>query len=383
MAVVAVGWQVYSINRSPLDLGLIGLAEFAPLPLLALPAGQLADRFSRRLLVAISVGLDIAVMSLLLVVTLEGATKLWPFLALATAAGVSASIGAPPGRAMPATLVPVELIASAMALRSIAFQAGMVAGPALGGLLFAIRPALVYEVALGLFVIALVAVLFMRDPPRAEHEVKPVIGLDSLFAGIRFIRRTPMLAGAILLDLFAVLFGGAIALLPVFARSILHTGPLGLGILRSAPAVGALIAGIWLTRRPLQRHAGHTLLYVVGAFGVSIVVFGLSHNYVLSLLALAVSGLVDMVSMNIRATTVAMATPNELRGRVVAVEMVFISASNELGAFESGFAAALIGTVPAVVVGGAFTIALALLWTRFFPSLAKIDRMEDLRPEPV
>jgi MFS family permease len=209
------------------------------------------------------------------------------------------------------------------------------------------------------------------------------IGLDSVFAGIHFIRDTPMLAGAILLDLFAVLFGGAVALLPVFARSILHTGPLGLGILRSATAVGALLGAIWVARRPLKRHAGRTLLLVVGAFGASIVVFGLSHNFELSFAALAVSGFVDMISMNIRAITVATATPNALRGRVTAVEMIFISASNELGAFESGLAAALIGTVPAVVAGGAITITLAVLWTKFFPSLAKIDRMEDLRPEVV
>ena len=222
----------------------------------------------------------------------------------------------------------------------------------------------------------------MREPAVAQIESRPVAGLDSLFAGVRFIRDTPMLAGAILLDLFAVLFGGAVALLPVFARTILHTGPLGLGILRSATAVGALAGGIWVARRPLKRHAGRTLLLVVGAFGISIVVFGLSHNFQLSFAALAVSGFVDMISMNIRAITVATATPNALRGRVTAVEMVFISASNELGAFESGVAAALLGTVPAVVAGGAITIALAVLWTKFFPSLAKIDRMEDMRPEP-
>ncbi len=384
MVVVAIGWQVYAIHRSPLDLGLIGLAEFVPLLVLALPAGQLADRFSRRLVFAASVVVDTMVVALLLVVTLAGATKLWPFLALAAATGVASALGSPAGRALPPTLVPVDIIASAMAWRSIAFQVGMVAGPALGGFLFAIRPEAVYASAIVFFIAALVGLLAMREPEVAEGALpRPVAGLESLFAGIRFIRATPMLAGAILLDLFAVLFGGAVALLPVFARSILHTGPLGLGILRSGPAIGALIAGVMLARRPLQGKAGKTLLLVVGAFGVSIVVFGLSHSFVLSLVALSVSGFVDMISMNIRGTTVAMATPNALRGRVVAVEMVFISASNELGAFESGVAAALLGTVPAVVAGGAVTIALAVLWTRFFPSLAKIDRMEDLRPEPV
>jgi MFS family permease len=383
MTVVAVGWQVYAINRSPLDLGLIGLAEFLPLLLLALPAGQLADRFSRRLVVAVSVVVDLAVVLLLLVVTLAGAKQLWPFLTLAALAGVGAAIGNPAGRALPPTLVPPEILANAMAWRSISFQVGMVAGPALGGFLFAVRPSAVYIAAAVFFVAALGGVLTMREPAIEQIESKPVAGLDSLFAGVRFIRATPMLAGAILLDLFAVLFGGAVALLPVFARTILHTGPLGLGILRSGTAVGALAGGIWVAKRPLKRHAGRTLLLVVGAFGISIVVFGLSHNFELSFIALAVSGFVDMISMNIRAITVATATPNALRGRVTAVEMVFISASNELGAFESGLAAALIGTVPAVVVGGAVTIALAVLWTKFFPSLAKIDRMEDLRPEPV
>jgi MFS family permease len=332
--------------------------------------------------VAVSVVVDFAVVVLLLLVTLAGAKQLWPFLTLAALAGVGAAIGNPAGRALPPTLVPAETLANAMAWRSIAFQVGMVAGPALGGFLFAIKPEVVYIVAAVFFVGALGGVLAMREPTVERIESKPVAGLDSLFAGVRFIRATPMLAGAILLDLFAVLFGGAVALLPVFARSILHTGPLGLGILRSATAVGALAGGVWVARRPLKRHAGRTLLLVVGAFGVSIVVFGLSHSFVLSFVALAVSGFVDMISMNIRAITVATATPDALRGRVTAVEMVFISASNELGAFESGLAAALLGTVPAVVAGGAVTIALAVLWTRFFPSLAEIDRMEDLRPEP-
>jgi MFS family permease len=382
MVVVAVGWQVYAINRSPLDLGLIGLAEFLPLLLLALPAGQLADRFSRRRVLAASVVVDIAVVALLLAVTLAGASKLWPFLTLAALSGVGAAVGNPAGRALPPTLVPPEIIASAMAWRSIAFQVGMVGGPALGGFLFAVSPKVVYMTATVLFAAALVTVLAMHERTAEQIQSKPVLGLDSLFGGIRFIRATPMLAGAILLDLFAVLFGGAVALLPVFARSILHTGPLGLGFLRSGPAIGALIGAIVVARRPIKAQAGRTLLIVVAAFGVSIIVFGLSHNFVLSVAALAVSGFVDMISMNIRAITVAMATPDALRGRVTAVEMVFISASNELGAFESGVAAALLGTVPAVVAGGAVTIALAVLWTRFFPSLAKIDRMEDLRPEP-
>jgi MFS family permease len=200
--------------------------------------------------------------------------------------------------------------------------------------------------------------------------------------GIRFIRRTPVMLGAISLDLFAVLFGGAIALLPLFAKQILHTGPFGLGVLRSAPAVGALLAGVMLARRPIRGNTGRTLLVVVAAFGVAMIVFGLSHNFALSLAALAISGFVDSISVNIRSTIPAVAAPNELRGRVVAVEMVFISASNELGAFESGVVAALIGAVPAVVIGGAVTIVLAGIWRWVFPDLARIDRIDELRPEP-
>jgi hypothetical protein len=201
-------------------------------------------------------------------------------------------------------------------------------------------------------------------------------------AGVRFVLRTRILLGAIGLDLFAVLFGGAVALLPVFARTILDVGPVGLGILRTAPAVGALSAAVLLARRPLRRPAGPTLIVVVALFGVAIVVFGLSRWFPLSLAALAVSGFVDMVSVNIRSTTAALVTPNQLRGRVLAVEWVFISASNELGAFESGFAASLLGTVTAVVAGGVATIGIALAWTRLFPSLARMGRLEDLRPEP-
>ena len=217
-------------------------------------------------------------------------------------------------------------------------------------------------------------VLTLPEPQSTTASKEPPPRLESLLGGIRLIRATPILLGAITLDLFAVLFGGAVALLPLFARSILHTGPFGLGILRSAPAVGALVAGIRLARRPLGRHAGRTLLVVVGTFGVCMVVFGLSRWFWLSLVALAISGFVDMFSMNIRSTIAALATPNELRGRVNAVENVFISASNELGAFESGAAAALLGAVPAVVAGGIVTVALALGWHRAFPALARVDR---------
>lgn len=383
MAAVAIGWQVYAIHRDPLDLGLIGLMEFLPLPLLALPAGTLADRVSRRGILAVSLVIDIAVMGALIAVSLSGARQLWPFLALAFATGIAGAIGAPPARALTATLVPIDLIASAMALRSLAFQAAIVAGPALGGVLFAVRPEAAYATAAAMCIAGLACVLAVREPPVERDPAAEQLGWRSVLGGIHFIRSSPMLLGAISLDLFAVLFGGAVALLPLFAVSILHTGPVGLGLLRSAPAVGAIAAGLWLTRRPLKRNAGHTLLVVVAAFGVSMVVFGLSHSFALSMVALAVSGFADMISMNIRGAAVALGTPDALRGRVLAVEMVFISASNELGAFESGVAAKLLGAVTAVVAGGVVTIGLATSWIKLFPALTRIDRLEDVRPAPL
>jgi MFS family permease len=380
MVAVAIGWQVYEIHRSAFDLGLIGLAEFVPLPLLALPAGHLADRLSRKLVFAGSLALLMVVTALLVVVTVAGASELWPFLALAFASGVASALGTPAARALPPTLVPAEIIASALAIRSSAVEAAIVAGPAVGGILFAVRAELVYVVAVVLFGLALVSVAALREPRAVP--VTGAEGLASVLEGLRFIRRTPVMLGAITLDLVAVLLGGAVALLPLFARDVLHVGPEGLGVLRSAPAVGALLAGLMLTRRPLRGGAGRTLLVVVAVFGASMAVFGLSRSFLLSAFALAVSGYADMISMNIRSTIVAVATPHDLLGRVNGVEMVFISASNELGAFESGVAAALLGAVPAVVIGGALTIACALAWPVLFPALSRVDRLETLRPAP-
>jgi MFS family permease len=383
MVEVAIGWEVYSNHRSALDLGWIGLAEFIPMFVLALPAGQLADRLPRRLVFGFSLFLSAGVAIGLVLLSSSGVTAVLPFLALAMGAGVAMAIGTPAARAMPATLVPEELLESAMTLRSVAVQGAQVFGPALGGLLYPISPGVTYGSAAGMCLISVGCVAGMRPRPAADAAAvgpRSAPGLASVLAGIRFVRHTPILLGAILLDLMAVLFGGAVALLPLFARSILHVGPTGLGVLRAAPAVGALLAAAMLTRRPLGGQAGRKLLVVVGVFGASMVVFGLSHSFVLSLAALVVSGFADMFSMNIRATTVALATPDKLRGRVLAVEMVFISASNQLGAFESGVAAFLIGAVPAVVVGGAITVAIAIGWSRLFPALASVDRLRDLQP---
>ncbi len=380
MAAVAIGWQVYSIHHRAFDLGLIGLAEFAPVPLLALPAGQLADRLPRLPVVIIWGFADAAVIGLLLLVTIGGARALWQFIALAVLTGTLAALGNPAGRSLVPEIVPADLLTGAIAMRSIAGQISMISGPAVGGLLFAIRPEVVYSVAIVLLVLSSLLLLPITRPNIVEQAEREPLGLASLLGGIRFIRSTRIILGAITLDLFAVLFGGSVALLPLFAQSVLHTGPFGLGVLRSAVAVGALLGAIRMARKPLRGHAGRTLLIVVGAFGASMIVFGLSQWFWLSALALAVSGFVDMFSMNIRATTVALATPNKLRGRVNAVEGVFIGASNELGAFESGAAAALIGAVPAVVAGGAITVVLAVVWRWVFPDLAQVDRLEDVSP---
>ena len=378
MSFVAIGWQVYAVRSNPLDLGLVGLAMFIPLPLLALPAGHLADRFPRRTLLAIATVIDVAVILGLLAVTRAGAGQTWPFFLLAFGTGVASALGAPASRALTPSLVPREILVRALALRSVVFQASVIVGPAIGGLLFALHSELVYGVAAVLSLVSLAGILLLRAGRDSVGGSSP--DLASVLGGVRLVRRTPVLFGAISLDLFAVLFGGAVALLPVFAKDILEVGPAGLGLLRAAPAVGALCAALVLTRRPVRRHAGHKLLTAVGVYGLTIVVFGLSQVMWLSLLALAVGGGLDMVSVVLRQTILPLTTPDELLGRVNAVEMVFVSASNELGAFESGVAAALLGAVPAVVIGGALTVAIALSWTRFFPALARVDRLDDLQP---
>jgi len=381
MLEVAIGWEVYSLHRSALDLGWIGLVEFIPLCVLALPAGHLADRFPRRLVLAGSLLLGACVGVGLALVSSSATTAVWPYLALASAAGAATALGSPSAEAMAPTLISEELLPNAMTLGSIAGKLGMVVGPALGGLLYGTSPALVYLLAAGACVLSSLIVLAMHPRPAADAQAAvEASSARSVLEGLRFVGRTKILLGAILLDLLAVLFGGAVALLPIFARSILHAGVTGLGVLRAAPAVGALLAAAVITRRPIGGRAGRTLLVVVGAFGASFVVFGLSRVFALSLVALAVSGYVDLYSMNIRSMIVALASPDRLRGRVNAVEMVFISASNELGAFESGFAAFLVGTIPAVVGGGAITIVLALVWGRLFPALAGVDRLEHVGP---
>jgi MFS family permease len=381
MIAVAIGWQVYAIHRSPLDLGLVGLAEFAPLPLLALPAGQLADRASRRIVAAAAAAVHVGIAGVLLAITAVGTSSIWPYLGVGALAGSMSAVGSPATRALTPELVPGELLQSALALRSVAGQIGVVAGPALGGVIFAVDPIAVYASAAAMLVVALGTTVAL--PPTVSRRTEEQVGWDSVVAGLRFVLRTRMLLGAILLDLVGVLLGDAIALAPVFARTILDIGPIGLGALRTAPSVGALVAGVIITRRPLQRRAGPTLLVVVATFGAATIVFGLSKSLPLSLAALAVTGFADMISMNIRATTVAVVTPLELQGRVNAVEWVFVSASNELGAFEAGGMAAVLGTARAVVLGGSLMIAAAASWPKLFPALSRMGRLDELQTASV
>lgn len=380
MLVVAIGWQVFEIHRNPLDLGLVGLAEFVPLPLLALPAGQLADRAPRKFVLAVGLAIQVGIAAMLVVITTTGARELWPFLAIGASAGVASALTNPAGRSLTPEIVPAELLPGAVALRSVANQAGIVVGPAIGGVIFNVEPVAVYIAAAVLFGVAAVSILGVSSGGAAAPATE--LSWQNLAAGITFIVRTRMLLGAISLDLVAVLFGDSIALAPVFASTILHIGPIGLGALRSAPSVGALVAGLLLARRPLRFRAGPALLAVVASFGAMMIVFGLSRSLPLSLAALAVSGFADMISMNIRSTTVLLVTPHELQGRVSAVEWVFISASNELGAFEAGAVASLIGTVSTVIAGGGVMIATAASWRRLFPALARMGRLDELRPEP-
>jgi MFS family permease len=387
MLEVIIGWSVYSHQGNALDLGWIGLAEFLPLFVLALPAGHIADRFPRHLVLAGANLLGVGVSLGLLALTAAGVHAALPYLAFAVGAGVTMAIGQPAARAMPPTLVDRALIPSAMTLRSFSGQGAQVIGPAVGGLVYGLSPSAVYGIAALSCTAALVAALSIGPSPSRESTLPSAstpsrrADLSTVLEGLRFVVRTKIILGAILLDLLAVLFGGAVALLPIFASHVLGIGSTGLGVLRAAPAIGALLGALYLTRRPIIHRAGRTLLAVVTAFGACMVVFGLSRNVELSFLALLVSGFVDFFSMNIRGTTVALATPDALRGRVGAVETAFISASNQLGAFESGLTASLFGTVPAVVGGGCMTIVIALSWIRLFPALDHVDRMDQIEPE--
>jgi MFS family permease len=373
MLMVAVAWHIYDITSSAWDLGLVGLFQFVPALLMTLPAGHLADRVHRGRIFACCMGLQALVATLMLVSTTEGFATRELILGLAAVLGVARAFQMPAQQALIPLLVPPTLLHRAFAISSTGMEIAVIGGPALGGLLYALGPRYVYIACMALLLSASALTMLVRyqhKPPQAAAT------WQSLFAGIGFVWRRKVILGATSLDLFAVLLGGATALLPIYAKDILHTGPAGLGLLRSAPAVGALAMSLVLTRWPLRRKVGPRLLIAVAVFGLATLMFGLSTSFWLSMLALVVTGAADCISVVTRNTLVQLETPDDMRGRVSAVNSIFIGASNQLGEFESGATAALWGPVGSVVMGGLGTILVAGLWFRLFPALAQRDRME-------
>ncbi|MEQ1353253.1 MAG: MFS transporter [Candidatus Acidiferrum sp.] len=379
MQSVAVGWQIYETTHRPLDLGLVGLAQFLPAILLFLVSGHVVDRFNRRnILVTCYCGFA-ACSTLLLLVAFRAPRSTGLIYAVLVLLGIVRSLNGPASRAILPQLVPEDHFPSAVAWASSVFQTATILGPAVGGLAYAAfhSPAAVYATAAVASTIAVLATLRIKTSVKARP--REPVNLDTVFAGFKYIWREKLILGSISLDLFAVLLGGAVALLPVFAQEILKTGPWGLGLLRSASAVGAASMAIFLAYRPLRRKAGRSMLWCVAGFGVCTILFGISHNLALSLAALVLVGATDMVSVIVRGTLIQVATPDEMRGRVNAVDMIFIGASNEFGQFESGLTAHWFGTVPAVVLGGIGTLVVTVVWAWAFPELRNADRLTDLR----
>ncbi len=375
---VVVAWQIYDLVHDPLALGYVGLFQFLPLAIFALPAGELADRLDRRTVLALSYVVQTACAGLFIAMTLERPHGIWPFYAVLALFGSARAFAAPASQALLPRLVPEGSFPRAVALTSSTRQTAVIVGPALGGAIYLFGPAVAYGACMILFIAvsSLIATLRTQDVPVAHHsDSRP---LQRLTAGISYIRRKPIILGAISLDLFAVLLGGATALLPIYARDILRVGPIGLGLLRSAPALGAATLGLNLARRPLGRNVGMRMFACVAGFGIATIVFGLSRNFVLSLAALVVLGASDMVSVYVRLSLVQLATPDAMRGRVSAVNYLFIGTSNELGEFESGVTAAWFGTVPSVVIGGLGTLFIVGLWMLLFPDLRRVDRLSDV-----
>jgi len=378
---VAVAWQIYAITRSPLALGYVGLAQFLPVAALFFVAGDIADRYNRRRILALSYAVQAVAAALLLVLTLRSAKSQWSFYGALVLLGSARAFGQPAGQSFLPQLVSGQRFPQAVAWTSSARQTAVIFGPALGGAIYIWGPATAYAVCLSFFVATSIAVGALRTDSQPQPHDPAVGSLRRVTAGIRFIRSKPILLGAISLDLFAVLLGGATALLPIYARDILRVGPGGLGLLRSAPAIGAALTGMLLGRVPLRRGAGLAMFACIGIFGVATIVFGFSTDFTESVVALAVLGASDMVSVYVRITLIQLATPDEMRGRVSAVNSLFIGASNELGEFESGVTAAWFGTVPSVIIGGAGTILVVVLWMMLFPGLRNLDRLSDLPVE--
>ncbi len=383
MLTVAIGWHMYSLTGSVLDLGLVGLVEFMPKILFILFTGHVADRFDRRRVAALCQCAQGLVALALLIGSTTGAITREMIFVVAFLLGTARAFEMPTTQALLPNIVPPGLFPKAVAAAASAMQSATIIAPAVGGLLFAFGAGWVYGPSVVLYLIALSLMLSL---PSRQLPLKQKVSLDSLLAGFRFIRSRADIFGAISMDMFAVLLGGATALLPVFAKDILLTGPWGLGLLRSAPAVGALLMSFWLARFPIERKVGPVMFTAVAIFGVATIGFGLSTSLWFSLFTLVVLGAADMVSMVIRGAFVQLQTPDEMRGRVGAVNGLFIGASNQLGEFRAGVTAAWFGTVPAVLIGGVGAIVVTGLWIKLFPTLAHRDRMhegeEEAQPVP-
>src|ERR1700731_3258877 len=379
MQSVAVGWQIYEITHRALDLGYVGLAQFLPGILLLLVSGQVVDKFDRRAILVLCYCGYVLCSTLLLVVALRAGKSVGFIYCILVFIGVVRSFNAPVSRAILPQLVPEHHFPSAVAWTSSVYQAATILGPAVGGVVYAAfhGPAFVYGASATVASVAALSTMQIKTTAKTRN--REPVNRDSMLAGFRYIWQQKLILGSISLDLFAVLLGGAVALLPVYAREILRTGPWGLGLLRSAPGVGAVAMAILLAHRPVRRRAGATMLWCVTGFGVFTILFGISHSIWLSLTALVLVGATDMVSVVIRGILVQVATPDEMRGRVNAVDMIFIGASNELGQFESGLTAHWFGTVPAVVLGGIGTLLVTAAWAWIFPALRNADQLTTVR----
>ncbi|EDQ35179.1 Arabinose efflux permease [Hoeflea phototrophica DFL-43] len=371
---VSVGWQIYDLTRDPFDLGLVGLIQFMPALVLILFTGSAADRYGRRTIMMIC-EVIIGLCALALVYfAWKGLVSPLPIFAVLLVIGISRAFFAPASQSLAPNLVPARDLPNAIAWNSTSWQTATIVGPVAGGLLYGLGPMTPYLTAVGFFALATVFITLV--PPPSQRSRGQAQSWDTLMAGFSYVRNQKIVLGAISLDMFAVLLGGAIALMPVFARDVLELGPTGLGWLRAAPGIGAIGMAIYLASRPVKRHAGRAMFIAVGVFGAATMIFGLSTSPLLSIAALIVMGASDMISVYVRQSLVQLWTPDELRGRVSAVNMVFIGASNELGEFRAGTMAALIGPVAAVVIGGAGTLAVALAWSFGFPALRQIQSLD-------
>lgn len=373
MLLVALGWQMYDLTSSAWDLGLVGLYQFLPALILTIPAGQLADRVDRRNILVCSFALQLGVAGVLAWGSFAGWVSRELIFGLGVVLGSARALQAPALQSIVPALVETSQLPRALALSSGTLKVSIIGGPALGGFLYALGAAVAYGTCMLLLAVAVAFVSRIQPcPPRVSKEQ---LSFKSLFAGIGYIRDHPVILGALSLDLFAVLLGGVVALLPMFARDVLHTGPWGLGLLRASPAVGGLIVAAWLARSPLKRRVGKTMLGAVVVYGVAILAFAFSRDFILSATLLAISGAADMVSVVVRQSLVQLETPDEMRGRVSAVNGTFIQASNQLGDFRAGAMAEWLGPIGSVIVGAMGTLAIVALWWRFFPSLVQRERL--------